>query len=215
MQTGTAPSFKIVGLGGSLGADSTSVAALKTVLAHAESKGVATELFDLRLMGLPMYDPDAAHAPPWAERLADALYQADAIVWSSPLYHGTLSGAFKNALDWLELLGERKPSYLTNKPVGLISTAGGSHGLQAINTMEFAVRALRGWALPLVVPIPRSPQVFDATGTVTDPGVAKQLHALADELVAAARRFSSPKGQASPAQRGATAKPAPIEVAAN
>src|SRR5215510_11216658 len=35
-------------------------------------------------------------------------------------------------------------SYLTDKVVGLISTAGGTHGLQPVNAMEFAVRALRG-----------------------------------------------------------------------
>jgi FMN reductase len=31
--------------------------------------------------------------------------------------------------------------------IGLMSAAGGTQGLQAINTMEFAVRALRGWGL--------------------------------------------------------------------
>ena len=66
------------------------------------------------------------------------------------MYNGTISGSFKNALDWLKLLGDRNPPYLTDKVVGLISTAGGMQGLQAVNTMEFVVRALRGWAVPLV-----------------------------------------------------------------
>jgi len=66
------------------------------------------------------------------------------MLWSSPLYHGTISGSFKNALDWLQLLGDRQPAYLTDKVIGLISTAGGTQGLQAVNTMEFIVRALRG-----------------------------------------------------------------------
>jgi NAD(P)H-dependent FMN reductase len=42
---------------------------------------------------------------------------------------------------------------LLDKVIGLISAAGGTQGLQAINTMEFAVRALRGWAVPYVVPV--------------------------------------------------------------
>ena len=71
----------------------------------------------------------------------------------SPLYQGTVSGAFKNALDWLHLLGDRDPPYLHDKVIGLVSAAGGVHGLQAINTMEFSVRALRGWAVPYVVPV--------------------------------------------------------------
>ena len=61
------------------------------------------------------------------------------MIWASLLYHGTVSGAFKNALDWLDLLNDREPPFLTDKVVGLISTAGGVQGLQAINTMEFVV----------------------------------------------------------------------------
>jgi FMN reductase len=47
----------------------------------------------------------------------DAVYACDAMIWSSPTYHGSVSGSFKNALDWLILLAERDPPYLTNKPV--------------------------------------------------------------------------------------------------
>lgn len=31
------------------------------------------------------------------------------------MYHGTISGAFKNALDWLYLLADRDPPYLTGE----------------------------------------------------------------------------------------------------
>ena len=72
------------------------------------------------------------------------------MIWSSPTYHGSISGSFKNALDWLILLAERDPPYLSNKPIGLVSTAGGVQGLQAVNSMEFIARALRGWSVPLV-----------------------------------------------------------------
>src|SRR5207249_10055705 len=127
--------------------------------------------------------------PPAANELADAIHDADALVWSSPLYHGTIAGAFKNALDWLELLGKRTPAYLTGKPVGLVATAAGVQGLQAINTMEFVVRALRGWTVPLVVPIARAQDAFDADGRAKDERVAQQLDILGRELVAAAQRF--------------------------
>ena len=84
------------------------------------------------------------------------------------MYHGTISGSFKNALDWLQLLGDRNPPYLTDKVVGLISTAGGVQGLQAVNTMEFVVRALRGWAVPLVMPIAQAWKAFDEHGVPQD-----------------------------------------------
>jgi FMN reductase len=84
------------------------------------------------------------------------------------MYNGTISGSFKNALDWLKLLGDRNPPYLTDKVVGLISTAGGMQGLQAVNTMEFVVRALRGWAVPLVMPIAQAWKAFDKQGVAQD-----------------------------------------------
>ena len=59
------------------------------------------------------------------------MYRCDAMIWSSPTYHGSVSGSFKNALDWLILLAERTPPYLSNKPIGMITTAGGVQGLQA------------------------------------------------------------------------------------
>ena len=103
-----------------------------------------------------MYSPELRDVPASVHRLCDAVHGAAGLLWSSPLYHGTISGSFKNALDWFQLLSDRKPAYLTDKVVGLISTAGGTQGLQAVNTMEFVVRSLRGWAVPLVIPIPQA-----------------------------------------------------------
>ena len=46
-----------------------------------------------------------------------------------------------------------------------MSAAGGTQGLQAINTMEFSVRALRGWSVPYVVPVGHCCPVFGGVGT--------------------------------------------------
>src|SRR5206468_6789228 len=113
-----------------------------------------------------------------ASRLIESCHAADGMIWSSPMYQGTLSGAFKNALDWLHLLGDRDPPFLHDKVIGLISAAGGTQGLQAINTMEFAVRALRGWAVPYVVPVASAARVFDRAGQIQDKGVELQLKTL-------------------------------------
>ena len=107
------------------------------------------------------------------------------------MYHGTISGSFKNAVDWFQLLGERDSPYLKDKIVGMISTAGGVQGLQAVNTMEFIVRALRGWAVPLVIPVARVTQAFDKAGRVTDRTIEDQLRALGREVVRALEQFNS------------------------
>jgi FMN reductase len=181
---------RVVGLGGSLRAESTSRTALRVALDGAASSGADTELIWLRDLDLPLYT--AEHAPPSAAlRLADTVYDCDALIWSTPTYQGSVSGSFKNALDWLILLAERDPPYLTNKPIGLITTAGGVQGLQAVNTMEFIARSLRGWSVPLVLPVAQSWQSFDPDGHLKDEAVATQLRKLGAEVVRAARQFKS------------------------
>jgi FMN reductase len=181
----------IVGLGGSLARTSRSRAALEVALAGAAGAGADATLLDLRELELPMYDPDHDEPATAAMRLIESCYGADGMLWSSPMYQGTISGAFKNALDWLHELGRREPPFLHDKVIGLISAAGGTQGLQAINTMEFSVRALRGWAVPYVVPVASARRVFDATGRIREESVETQLRRLGGEVVRVAQRFAA------------------------
>jgi FMN reductase len=181
--------LKIVGLGGSLAQVSRSRAALQVALDGAAAAGAETTLLDLRELDLPMYNPDGEEPTAAAAELIESCYGADGMLWSSPMYQGTISGAFKNALDWLHVLGAREPPFLHDTVIGLISAAGGTQGLQAINTMEFATRALRGWAVPYVVPVAAAWRVFDQDGQVQDKEVELQLRALGDEVVRVAERF--------------------------
>jgi len=180
----------IVALGGSFAQQSTSLAAVRIALEGAADAGAHIELFDVRQLDLPMYVPQSADIPERARMFCESVYASDGMLWSSPLYQGTISGSFKNTLDWLQLLGGRQPPYLTNKVVGLISTAGGTHGLQAVNTMEFIVRALRGWAVPLVIPIPQAWRAIQ-DGQVLDDSLARQLRALGAEVARAAGHFAT------------------------
>jgi FMN reductase len=186
-----ASKLKNVGLGGSLAEVSRSRAALRVALEGAASAGAETTFLDLRELDLPMYNPDNARPTEAAARLIESCYEADGMLWSSPMYQGTISGAFKNALDWLHALGAREPAFLHDEVIGLISAAGGTHGLQAINTMEFATRALRGWAVPYVVPVPVAARVFDRDGEVQDAAIELQLRSLGAEVVRVAERFAA------------------------
>ncbi len=181
--------LSIVGLGGSLASNSKSRAALQTALEGAASAGAETQLLDIRKLDLPMYNPDDDEPTEAAATLIESCYRADGLLWSSPMYQGTISGSLKNALDWLHLLGNRDPPFLHDKVIGLISAAGGTQGLQAVNTMEFAVRALRGWAVPYVVPVAAAARVFDRAGRIQDQAVELQLETLGGEVVRVAERF--------------------------
>jgi NAD(P)H-dependent FMN reductase len=64
-------------------------------------------LLDLRKLNLPMFVSDrpvegypAAHQA-GINQLIDACRRAEVMIWASPSYHGTISGALKNALDFI------------------------------------------------------------------------------------------------------------------
>ena len=115
-------------------------------------------------------------------------------------------GCLQERARLVHVLGGREPSFLHDKVIGLISAAGGTQGLQAINTMEFATRALRAWAVPYVVPVAaalgcsRNGQVQEPpSGAARDTrqrsvGVARRFVA-EDNTVAVPRQFS-PKAAA-------------------
>jgi FMN reductase len=57
--------------------------------------------------------------------------------------------------------------------------------------MEFIVRALRGWSVPMVLPVAQSWTSFDPDGRLTDEGIAGELRGLGAEVVRAARQFQA------------------------
>jgi len=183
--------LKVVGLGGSLREGSRSRAALAVALDGASAAGAEVEMLDLRRLDLPMFSPERESDPPTVvSELIETCYRADGMLWSSPMYNGSVSGSFKNAIDWLHMLGSREPPFLYDEVIGLISAAGGTQGLQVINTMEFAVRSLRAWAVPYVVPVPQAIRVFAESGAVQDEMIELQLRRLGEEVVRVAERFA-------------------------
>ncbi|MEB3186984.1 MAG: NAD(P)H-dependent oxidoreductase [bacterium] len=184
--------LQIVGIGGSLGArPSTSLAALRRALEACENAGARTICYDIRELDLPFFrHEDPAPVPDRVHEYLETVHRADGLIWASPLYQGTISGAFKNAIDWLEMLSKLEPPYLHDKVVGLIGSAAGVQALQAINTMEYAVRALRGMTVPMVVTANRSWAAFEGDKLV-DGKLDKALEQLGTEVVRKAKLLAA------------------------
>src|SRR5260370_42646337 len=82
----------IVGLGGTLRANSSTEKALRVVLCAAAALGAETLLLGGADLDLPLYAPDRPDRSPAARRLVEELRRADGIVLGSPGYHGGISG---------------------------------------------------------------------------------------------------------------------------
>lgn len=144
----------IVGMGGTIRANSSTERALRLSLSAAERLGCRTLLLSGADIDFPNYRPELREKFPAAERLVAALREADGVIIGSPGYHGGISGLVKNALDYLEEMSKDKRPYLDGRPVGCIATGAGWQGAVAtLGALRDVVHALRGWPTPVGVAV--------------------------------------------------------------
>ena len=173
------PAPVIVGICGSLSADSTTRRALQLALDAAERAGGETLMLDLRELKLPFASSDWNPAEwPDAEKLLSAIRGADGLLWATPEYHGSYSGALKNALDLASI-----PDF-EGKVVALLGVAAGQIGaIQALSHLRGIARQLHLWAIPSQLSIAKSYGAFDENGQFKDEKLAQSLEKMSAELV--------------------------------
>ena len=159
----------IVGISGSLREGSTTRRTVELALAGAAEVGAVTQLIDLREYDLPLCDARRDAYPPDVARLRSEVGAATGIILGTPEYHGSLSGALKNALDLMGF-GE-----FEGKMIGLVGVAGGGAGAyNALNTLRTIGRSLHAWVIPEQASIPEAHRHFDGAGQLTDDGMRKR-----------------------------------------
>jgi len=182
----------VVGLGGTLRADSSTERAVRYCLESVERQGGRTRMFAGPDLELPMYAPHSLERTPAALEFVSALRDADAVVVGSPGYHGAISGLVKNALDYIEDLREDPRVYLDNTPWGCISCAyGWQAAVGTLGQLRSIGHALRAWPTPLGVAINSADKIWAETGELTDGTVRGQLEMLATQLLTFGRSNGS------------------------
>lgn len=178
--------MRVLAVSGSLRAES-----YNSALAHAAAElapaGVEIEVYE-GLALLPPYDADTdGEDPPTPvadlrERIADA----DALLFVTPEYNGSIPGVLKNAIDW----ASRPPhggAAIWGKTAAVAGATTGQYG--AIWAQQDLRRVL-GIAGARVVdgelPVARAHTVIDEAGRLVDARVAERLEARLATLVAEA-----------------------------
>lgn len=172
-------------LGGSLRERSVTRAALQAAASTARDKGFDIDMLDVRELNLPMYLPDMDSPDEYEQphqdnirRFLDSCRRADAMIWASPTYHGTMSGVIKNALDFVELLSKDARPYLHQMPVGLIAV----NDSVTFSSMMNAVYELRAWLAPTMVLVRRD--CFDPELQILqNEQIQRRLNRLVDNLL--------------------------------
>lgn len=159
-------SNRVLGVSGSMAQSSRSSLALRAALDGAGRQGAQTRLIELCALDLPMYRPGPKPEHAGVGAAAEAALWADAFILASPDYHGAMSGALKNFLDyhWREFAG---------KLFGYICTSN-EKGLTVMEQMRTAIRQCYGWSLPYGVSV-HPDDDFAPDGTLREAPQAQRL----------------------------------------
>src|SRR5215469_1752534 len=170
---------RVLLVSGSTRAGSGNTAALATAAAVAPSR-VTAVLYD-GLTRLTPFNPDedGDHLPWEPARLREEIAAADAVLFCTPEYAGTLPGSFKNLLDWTVGGGQ-----LYGKPAAWINVAGPGRGQGA----QDALASVLGYVGAVIVEtacrrIPVDRGAVNPDGTISDPKFRAEAAAVWDALL--------------------------------
>ncbi|MFC7373210.1 NADPH-dependent FMN reductase [Fictibacillus iocasae] len=133
--------------------------------------------FDVGIDQLPLFTGDASEAnDETVKKLLSYAEAADGFFVTTPEYHSGMSGALKNALDFL---GSK---YFKNKPSAMaVAAGGGKGGMNAMNNLRTVLRGL--YSLVLADQYIADPVMFDEGKELTDELAKTRVNELTNQLV--------------------------------
>jgi chromate reductase len=177
--------MKVLAVSGSLRRDSHNTQLLRAAI-EAAPEGVEVELWE-GLRDVPLYDQDIDTSEPIesVRRLREAWGSADAILFATPEYNGSVPGVLKNAVDWASR--PVRESALTNQTVSVIGASNGQFGAM---WAQADLRKILGVAGARVVgdelPVARASEKFDHEGRLLDGELFERLRLVLGTLSAEA-----------------------------
>ena len=141
--------------------------------------GAETRVFDPH--DLPMLDSvDKQH--PRVRQLREWSQWSEGHVWVSPERHGTITGVFKNQIDWLPLEdGSVRPTQ--GKTLAVMQVCGGSQSFNVVNTLRVLGRWMRMLTIPNQSSVAKAWQEFDDDGRMKPSPYYDRVVDVMEELV--------------------------------
>jgi chromate reductase len=186
--------MRILAVSGSLREGSFNTSLLRAAV-EAAPDGVELELWE-GIGELPLYDDDldGSDAPESVRHLRRDWVAADAILFATPEYNGSVPGGLKNAIDWASR--PRLEGVLRNKPVAVVGASTGQFGaLWAQQDLKRILGIAGARVVGTEIPVARAHERFDPEGRLLDGEVFEQLRlhltTLASEAVVAPERVAA------------------------
>jgi azobenzene reductase len=163
--------MKITLIAGSNRKNSTSTKLSRYIENQLISIGHEVVFFDLYEKPIPFYNPDSSmDTDLHLIELKISMLQAQAIILSTPDYHGSISGVLKNALDHLDF------DHFDSKVVLSISSAGGAVAMSSLTQLQTIIRNVHGINCPEWISIGSDQRRFTEDGAPEMLKVKERTH---------------------------------------
>ncbi|MFF2480349.1 NADPH-dependent FMN reductase [Paenibacillus sp. NPDC058071] len=172
-------SRNVLFISGSPRAEARTKAVINVVYRLLRDKQGNSQLLDLHRHVLPLFNGEPAQQElDTVVQLRKLAQEADAFFIVTPEYHNGISGALKNALEFLS------SDQFKGKPVAIAAAAGGGKGgINALNNLRLVLRGVHANVLP--VQYVADPHQIDEHGIFTDEAGVQALQELVLELASA------------------------------
>jgi len=182
--------MRVLAISGSLRAASHNTALLRAAAELAPAGVEVVRYTGLEL--LPPYneDHDTDEPPYEVERLRDAIASADAVLFATPEFNGTLPGQLKHALDWASRpYGEA--SSLWGKPVAVVGASITDYGaVWAQDHLRKGLGIAGARVLDIELPVSKAQERFDEDGVLIDLELRDRVAEIVGDLVDHGRQLA-------------------------
>jgi len=130
--------------------------------------------------GLPVRDPALENEPKVVE-LRALTHWSDGHMWVSPEMHGTITGTFKNQIDWIPLnTGSVRPTQ--GKTCCVAQVNGGSQSFNAVNALRLLARWMRMPCNTNQSSVAKAWKEFDDNGRMKESSFRERIIDVAEEF---------------------------------